>query len=187
MLLLGLPHYKPHICNSLCFVFSSVTFTATFDDGRAISWTVPGSLGHCLEKSYLRIKNTCFEIFWSRRETLTILVTVAWGFFCYSSKNYPNIMLNFFLLIYWVSPCSWRLGSCAVLTSCPLGLRALSSPPSWVTWALMPLISMLSLHLACWEPLPLDFLITGVGYLGTCDSFMFVPFLFRFSALSHYL
>lgn len=129
MLLLGLPHYKPHICDSLCFSLSSVTFTATFDDGRAISWTVPGSLGNCLEESYLRIKNTCFEIFWSRRETLTILVTVAWGFFYYSSKNYPNIMLNFFLLIYWVSPCSWRLRSCAVLTSCPLGLRALSSPP----------------------------------------------------------
>lgn len=66
----------------------------------------------------------------SKSETLTSWVTITWGFFYYSSENHPNITLNSFLVICWISPSLQGLGSCIVLPSCLLGLRAFPWPPA---------------------------------------------------------
>lgn len=95
----------------------------------------PGSQYHYLEESCLTSKNTRFEIYLSKRETLTSWGTIYLGVFYYSSKNYANITLNTFLGICWVSPSPWGLWSYAALSSCPLGLRAPPCPQLGV-WSL---------------------------------------------------
>lgn len=129
------------------------------------AWVTESLLGGEL----LTYKNAWFKIYLSKREILTSQGIITWGVFYHSSKNYPNIMLNSFLVIGWVSARPWGLGSCNAAV--PLGLEPF--PDSQLSDLISP-ISMLHPHLVCRKHLPwssssLDRAPWQICYLSACS------------------